>query len=256
MISAIILTKDSESLIEGAIQSLSGFATEIIVVDTGSSDRTIQIAKDLGAKVIEISGGNYSDWRNRAINEAKGEWIFYLDSDETLTPESKTEMENAMQSFRYPVFAIPRINMIFNKKMIHGGEWPDYQIRLFNKVSQFNWEGDLHERPVFQGELGHLVNPMLHLKHNSISDMIEKTNKWSEVEAKLLYESGHPQMSWWRFIRIMLTEIFSRLIIKKGFLDGPEGVIYSFYQMWSKFLTYAKLLQMQSLPKINHEIYK
>ena len=76
--------------------------------------------------------------------------------------------------------------------------------------------------------------------------MVEKTNKWSEIEAKLLFEAGHPKMSWWRFFRIMATELWYRLIRLKGFLDGVEGVIYAIYQMWSKFITYGKLWEMQT----------
>ena len=75
--------------------------------------------------------------------------------------------------------------------------------------------------------------------------MVEKTNKWSETEAKLLYDANHPPMKWWRFARIMLTEIWLRLIKSKGYKDGAEGIIYSFYQVWSRFLTYAKLWEMQ-----------
>jgi hypothetical protein len=75
--------------------------------------------------------------------------------------------------------------------------------------------------------------------------MVEKTNKWSEIEAKLLLESGHPKMVWWRFFRIMATEMWHRLIRLRGFLDGTEGVVYATYQMWSKFVTYGKLWEMQ-----------
>lgn len=107
------------------------------------------------------------------------------------------------------------------------------------------WEGDLHENPVVKGELGHLKNPLVHLKHTKLSEMIEKTNEWSEIEARLLLKSGHPEMVWWRFIRIMATELWYRLIRLKGFLDGTEGVIYAIYQMWSKFITYGKLWEMQ-----------
>ena len=90
-----------------------------------------------------------------------------------------------------------------------------------------------------------LKNPLTHLKHDNLEEMVEKTNKWSEVEAKLLFNSGHPKMSWWRFWRIMFTELMYRLVSLRGFMDGTTGIIYAIYQMWSKFLTYAKLWEMQ-----------
>lgn len=249
-LSAIILAKNNEDKIAGAITSLTGLADEVILIDTGSTDKTIKIAKDHKAKVTQMSEGSYSDWRNRGAQEAKGDWILYLDSDERVTDDLKDEILQIVKGSVYTTFAIPRINIILGKKMMHGGEWPDYQIRLFSKDSKFEWKGDLHERPVYKGELGHLINPMLHLKHDNISEMVVKTNRWSEVEAKLLFDANHPKMSWWRFLRIMMTELIDRLIIKKGFLDGREGIIYSYYQAWSKFLTYAKLAEMQNMPKI------
>ncbi len=254
MISGIILAKNNEDKIKDAISSLSGLADEVIVIDTGSTDKTIKIAKENKARVVEVSGGRYSDWRNRGAREAKGEWVFYLDSDERITPELKDEILELTYGSEYTSFAIPRINVILGKKMMHGGEWPDYQIRLFSPDSKFEWRGDLHERPVYKGKLGHLTSPMIHLKHDKLSEMVVKTNKWSEVEAKLLFDANHPKMSWWRFLRIMAPELFGRLIIKGGFLDGPEGVIYSYYQAWSKFLTYAKLAEMQNSPRIKHDL--
>jgi hypothetical protein len=83
--------------------------------------------------------------------------------------------------------------------------------------------------------------------------MVKKTNKWSEIEAKMLFDSNHPRMTWWRFFRIMATELWHRLIMKKGFLDGVEGVIYAIYQMWSKFITYAKLWELQLNSNIKNE---
>ena len=107
------------------------------------------------------------------------------------------------------------------------------------------WRGVLHETPVVKGEIGYFKYPLIHLKHDFLSEMVEKTNEWSEMEAKLLLKANHPRMKWWRFMRIMLTEFYLRMIKQAAFLDGGEGVIYAFYQVWSRFLTYAKLWEMQ-----------
>ena len=134
---------------------------------------------------------------------------------------------------------------MFGKEMKHVGLWPDYVIHFFKKENYLKWKGALHEYPEFEGKLGHLKNPLIHLKHDSLSEMVAKTNEWSETEAKLLYRAKHPRMSWWRFIRIMLTELWLRLVKQSGYRDGTKGAIYSFYQMWSKFITYAELWEMQ-----------
>lgn len=253
MLSVVVITKNSIDKIEDCLKSVDDIGGEILVIDGGSTDGTVEQAEKCGARVIRQVGKGYADWRNQGIKEAKGEWIFYLDSDERATPELASEIELLVTSHKPPfsAYAIPRRNIILGKEMRYGGWRPDYVKRLFKKSALKKWVGDLHEEPVFEGNLPagrqveHLKNPIVHLKHDNLSEMVEKTNKWSEIEAKLLFDAGHPKMSWWRFFRVMSTELWYRLIVKKGFLDGVEGVIYAVYQMWSKFVTYAKLWEIQ-----------
>lgn len=244
-ISGIILSKNSEATIKSAIESLNSLADEIIVLDGDSTDNTSEIARKAGARVVTQKKGGYSVWRTQGIEEAKGDWLFYLDSDERLSNEISLEISQIIKSNGFSFFASPRKNIILGRVMTHGGWWPDYVKRLFLKKDLIRWEKDLHEEPVVHGKMGYLKNSIIHYKHDNLTEMVIKTNKWSDIEAKLLQESNHPQMSWWRFFRIMLTELSFRLIRLKGFLDGPEGVIYSLYQMWSKFITYAKLWEIQ-----------
>ncbi|MAG59631.1 hypothetical protein CMO96_02465 [Candidatus Woesebacteria bacterium] len=245
-ISVVVITKNSEEKIEDSLKSAKGLAGEILVLDGGSTDKTLEIVKKHNARIIAQRGKGYSSWRNQGIKESHGDWIFYLDSDERVTPELIKEMLSAIGSKpTNTAYAIPRKNVILGREMKHGGWWPDYVKRLFRRDALKEWKGDLHEEPVFQGEMGHLKNPMIHLKHDNLSEMVEKTNQWSKIEAKLLLDANHPKMSWWRFFRIMFTELWYRLIVKRGFLDGGEGVVYAIYQMWSKFLTYGKLWEMQ-----------
>lgn len=244
-LSVVIIAKNEALKIGAAISSVKGLADEIIVLDGMSADDTVAIAKKAGAKVVKQRGDDYSDWRNQGIKIAKGEWILYLDADERATPELAKEIEMETEKGRFLAHAIPRRNIILGCEMKHGGWWPDYVKRLFKKDVLKEWIGKLHEEPSFTGEMGHLKEPLLHIKYDNLSEMVEKTNKWSVIEAKLLYKTGHPKMSWWRFLRIMLTELWDRLIVKQGFLDGTAGVIYAIYQMWSKFVTYGKLWEMQ-----------
>ena len=245
-ISVIIVAKNEEAKIKECLESVS-WADEIILIDTGSIDRTMDIAGKFNANIYELNEGSWDLWRSYAIKKARFEWILYVDADERVTPllrkEIETKIKKNNQSFS--AFAIPRRNIILGKEMKHGGWWPDYVKRLYKREAITGWKGSLHEEPVFKGEMGHLINPLTHIKHANLTEMVEKTNKWSETEAKLLYDANHPPMKWWRFARIMLTEIWLRLIKSKGYKDGAEGIIYSFYQVWSRFLTYAKLWEMQ-----------
>jgi len=179
------------------------------------------------------------------LKEAKGNWIFYLDADERLTGQLRTEIRRVIKSDRFNAYAVPRKNMILSMHMKHGGESPDFQKRLFYKPALKKWTGQVHEQPEFTGELGYLTSVLIHEKHKNIAEMMAKTNEWSEIEAGLLEKAGHPKMAGWRLFRVMFTETFRRLVIKLGFLDGPKGVIYSFYQGYSKVVTYTKLWERQ-----------
>lgn len=245
MITTVILTKNSQDKIEEVIKSAQKLDGEILVLDDDSTDNTVKIAKKLDARIEKQTQKGYGDKRNLGLKLTKNEWIFYLDSDELVTSELASEIKEATGNFKFSVYAVPRKNIILGKDMMHGGWYPDYVERLFKTDSLEKWVGDLHERPIYKGELGYFKNPLTHLKHDNLEEMIEKTNKWSEVEAKLLLDSNHPKMSWWRFWRIMFTEFMYRFISLRGFMDGTEGIIYALYQTWSKFLTYAKLWEMQ-----------
>jgi len=245
-LSVIIIAKDEERKIEDCLKSVK-WADEIIFIDTGSDDKTTDIAKRHGASVTQYEKGGYSDWRNKGLEKAKGSWVFYVDADERVTPELRKEVEKVVseKEGKYSSFAIPRRNIILGREMKHGGWWPDYVKRLYEKKNLVKWEGDLHEEPVFRGEMGHLENPLIHEKHGNLGEMVEKTNRWSEIEAKLMFDANHPQMNIIRFLTAMTREFWLRMIKNVAFLDGTEGIIYALYQVYSKFISYAKLWEMQ-----------
>ena len=248
-VSAIVLTKNSEELIEDCMKSIS-WAEEIIVVDSNSEDKTLDFVKKFKTKIVEMENGGFSEKRNKGAKEAGGKWLLYVDADERVTPRLKKEIESVISqqssaTNNIVAFAIPRRNIILGKEMRRGGWWPDYVKRLFLKSQFKGWEGELHEEPNFEGELGHLKNPLIHLKHDNLSDMVDKTNEWSEIEARLMYKAGHPKMNVLRFLSAVFREFWLRMIRHMAFLDGTEGIIYALYQVYSRFISYAKLWEMQ-----------
>ena len=198
--------------------------------------------------------GSFNDWRNEGLNKAKGDWVLYLDSDEEITKELKSEIElimtnnNASESY----YAIPRRNRIFGKEFKYSGQYPDYQKRLFKRKGLKGWIGEVHEEPQVDGQIGHLKNPILHHKNMTLSEMIDKTNKWSEIEAKLMLDSNHPPMNLLRFTSAGFREFVKRFIKEKAFLDGKEGLIYGIYQIYSKLISYSKLWEMQLKKGVNN----
>jgi len=133
--------------------------------------------------------------------------------------------------------------------MHYGGAWPDYVKRLFLKEKLKRWIGELHEDPVFEGEMGRLKNPIVHIAHRDLSLMVEKTREWSKIEAELLYKTGHPPVTWWRILRIMLSEFWLRGVKLQGWRDGTVGWIEIIFQMFSRFVTYGRLWELQQKHK-------
>jgi len=243
-ISAIIIAKNEEKKIGDCLKSVS-WADETIIVDSGSVDKTIPIAKMHATKVIRQLSGGFSERRNRGLKEARGEWIFYIDADERATRELRDEIHKLITNTNYSAYAIPRRNIILGREMKHGGWWPDYVKRLFLKSKFKGWTGELHEEPNFEGKLGHLKASLTHVKHDNLSEMVEKTNNWSEIEARLMFEAGHPPMNISRFFTAGLREFWLRMIRHAAFLDGVPGIIYALYQVFSRLVSYTKLWEMQ-----------
>ena len=253
-ISAIVLTKNSENLVADCLASIS-WTDEIVVIDDHSSDKTREIAKKAGCKVFTFSG-NFSEKRNFGAKKTSGDWLLYVDADERVTPLLRKETQKVIEGPQeIPAYAIPRRNFVFGKELKYCGLWPDYVKRLFNKDKFRGWTGELHEEPNFdvdgevviggKGKIGHLENPLTHLKHSNLSEMVDKTNVWSEIEAKLMYEANHSPMNIPRFLTAMFREFWLRMIKQRAFLDGTVGIIYAFYQVYSRFISYAKLWEMQ-----------
>lgn len=175
------------------------------------------------------------------------DWIFYIDADERATTEVEKELLDKLPDSKLNALGIPRRNFIFGKEFRHSGQYPDYQKRVLRKSALKGWVGDVHENPLYEHEpeIGHLENPVLHYKNMTIAQMVEKTNMWSEIEAKLMFDAHHLPMTVPRFLSAIVREFWLRMIVQMAFLDGPKGVIYAIYQVFSRFVSYSKLYELQ-----------
>ncbi|QQG43521.1 MAG: glycosyltransferase family 2 protein [Candidatus Daviesbacteria bacterium] len=247
MLSVIIITKDEEKMIKACLSSVK-WADEIVVVDDGSTDDTIKIAKAEGAKIVsspQITEKDFSRLRNLGLQEAKGDWILYVDADERVLKPLKEEIQNILTKEGSGAWAISRRNIILGAEKKYPAFWPDYVIRLFKRVSLQCWQGKVHESPKFSGKLAKLENSFLHLTHRDIDSMVLKSLDWANIDARLRYDSGHPPMSSWRFLKILFSEIFNQGILRQGFFNGTVGVIDSLLQAFSLYISYVKLWQLQ-----------
>jgi len=256
MISILILTKNEEKMIAACLESAK-WADEIVILDNGSSDETIEIAEKFTDKVFSKKFDSFAEERNFLAEKARGDWIFYLDADERISLQLRKEIEEFITNKKIEAgaFAVPRKNILLGKWQKFGGWWPDYQIRLFKKGNLKCWQGQLHERPEFEDSLSHLKSSLIHLTHRGIRSMMEKTAEWSKVEAKLRLDVSHPRISGWRLVRVTLTEFLDRLIKKQGIREGTEGWLEAFFQSFSMFITYFRLWEMQRKDNLE-ETYK
>jgi len=240
-LSAIIITRNEEDQIKECIKNIS-FADEIIVIDNGSTDQTREIAKSFKASVYTISLLDFGYLRNVGKEKAKGEWLFYIDADERVTPELKKEILDVVKKSSTDACLIIRNNFFFGKPWPHS----DKMTRLMKKSALIGWQGALHETPMVSGIIQKLHNPLLHYTHNDIPSMLNKTNEWSEIEAQLRYKNNHPPMTVLRFFRIMSTAFWGSYVTNDGWKAGTVGLIESMYQVFSSFVTYAKLWEKQN----------
>lgn len=245
-LSAIIITRNEEKLIGECLLSLKDLASEIIVVDTGNTDSTNEIAKSFGARIVSTQDVDYSHYRNAGLQTAKGEWIFYLDADERVTPLLKKEIEQIISSMdKNHVYQIPRKNIYLGREMHYGGWGHDKVIRLFPKNLLSGYTGALHEQPKFKGELKTTIHEMVHYSHRDLSSMLDKTLVFTQFEAQLRLDANHPPMVWWRFLRVMTTEFWLRFVKLSARKDGVEGIIDGIFQVFNSFVIYARLWELQ-----------
>ena len=246
MISVLIITKNEEEVIEKCIESVKELADEIVVVDD-SSDQTGQIAEKLGARVVKNEFKNFSDQRNIALKHARYEWIFYIDADERATPGFINEVKEKIKASPEDLAGF----FVRRKTFYMGRDWnfTDKVERIFRKSKLLGWRGIVHETPSVDGEIEIINEPILHYTHRNLSQMLEKTNSWSEYEAKLRFDAYHPKMNLPRFIRVIVTGFLKSFFREKGYKNGTAGLIEAIYQSYSMFITYSKLWEMQNKKK-------
>lgn len=244
MLSVIVITKNEESRINACLESVK-WADEIIVVDNGSKDNTLEIAKKYTDKIFNVNLQDFAEIRNFAVKKTSGDWILFVDADERVIESLKQEIEVMMSFANYSAYAISRRNVIFGTEVKYGPFWPDWVIRLLRKDAFEGWVGSVHEYPRFKGNLGYSKNSLLHLTHRSIDQIVLKSLEWSKIDAKLRLDANHPKMSGLRFIRILVSEVFNQGILRKGFFNGSVGVMDSVLQAFSLFMTYVRLWQIQ-----------
>ncbi len=245
MISIIIITKNEEKNIERCLKSVQ-WANEIIVVDAVSTDRTVQIAKSLNAKVIIKQWEGFAKQKEFAMHQASNEWIFSLDADEEVTVELKEEILSTIElSHTLNGYEVPRKSFFLDRWMKNGGWYPGHQLRLFKKSKTRINHRPVHEGFLIEGLIGLLKADLNHYTYNSLYQYLEKMNDYSSLDVMNTIGNGRI-IRWYHFILNPLSVFLRMFISLKGYNDGMYGFLLAYYSAFHALVIYAKSWEYQS----------
>jgi glycosyltransferase involved in cell wall biosynthesis len=248
LISAVINVRNEAENLSKCLKSIKGFVDEIIIVDMESSDNSVQVAKDAGAKVFSYRPMKYVEpARNFALSKATGKWILLLDPDEYLQKTLKKELLDTTKRTDVDYVKIPRQNFIFGKWIRHANCWPDYLIRFFKKGA-VTWQKEIHSQPVTKGNgLTLLDSEKLAIKHNNyenVNQFVTRAMRYSNVQADELNAQDY-KIKTSDFILKPIQEFNSRFFFAEGFKDGLHGLVFCLLQAFAIGLIYIKLWEKQ-----------
>lgn len=246
-ISVVINTLNEETDIGRAVKS-AGWADEVVVCDMHSEDKTAQVAKKSGARVVQHDRKNYVELaRNFNISQAKNDWVLILDPDEEIPSGLSKKLLEIASEDKVSFVEIPRKNIIFGKWMKASMWWPDYNIRFFKK-GQVVYEGQIHRPPQTQGDGLKLPDEenyaLNHYHYTAISQFIGRMNRYTTAQAQELNNDGY-KFNWPDLITKPLNEFLGRYFANKGFQDGLHGLALSLLQAFSFLIVYLKLWEME-----------
>ena len=243
-LSVIIITKNEAASIAKCLESVK-WADEIIVLDSGSSDETVSICHQFTPHVFETDWQGFGIQKQRALNKATGDWVLSIDADEIVTPELRAEIEHAINQNQHDTFLLSRLSSYCGKFIKHGGWYPDYILRLFRRERGHFTDDVIHERVIFEGEIGKLNAPILHESYSDLSEVLIKINSYSTLQAqKLLAHGAKSSLS--KAIFRGLWKFIQTYFIKAAFLDGKHGLMLAISSAESVYYKYLKLLELQN----------
>jgi glycosyltransferase involved in cell wall biosynthesis len=244
-LSAIVIARDNERIIGRCVESLR-FADEIIVVDSGSVDRTPEICRALGAHVhVTSDWPGHGPQKNRALGLATGEWVLSIDSDEWVTPQLREEIERTLQApGMHGGYAMPRCSSFLGREMKHSGWWPDYVPRLFRRDAARFSDDHTHERLIVDGSVGRLTQPIMHEAIVDLDQMLAKMNAYSSGSAQMKLAAG-ARGGIVRAVAHGAWAFFRTYVLRRGFLDGREGFLLAVANAEGSYYRYVKLMALR-----------
>jgi glycosyltransferase involved in cell wall biosynthesis len=242
-ISAAIIAFNEERNIARAIESLR-CCDEIVVVDNGSIDRTVEIAENLGARVVYETWHGYAAQKNLAVQQATHDWILSIDADETLTEALEAEIWQLKKTGpEFDAYTMPRLAQYLGRWILHSGWYPDRKVRLFHR-EKAKWVGDfVHESVHVDGRIGHLEGNLLHFTCDSLSEHLKTMDSYTTLAAQQIVMQKR-QIGYTQLLFDPIWTFWQTYLLKRGFLDGFEGLAIAYMAAMYNFLKYAKARNM------------
>jgi glycosyltransferase involved in cell wall biosynthesis len=248
-LSVVIITLNEEVNIRRTLESVLPLvreAGEIIVVDSGSTDRTVEIARELGAKVYAESWKGFARQKNSALEKATCDWVLSLDADEAVEPELAQEIQSTLTSGSRTEsgYFVPRKNFFLGRWIKRGGFWPDRKLRLIRRgMGQFE-DRPVHEDIKISGATGTLNHALLHYTYPTLTQYIATMNKYSSLGAEMLVSQRPRSVSFTDIVLRPLATFIYNYFFRLGFLDGREGLLLHLYHSAYVSWKYAKAWEL------------
>lgn len=240
-LSAVVLTRNEEKHILDCLASVRSFADELLVFDSQSTDRTVELAQTAGARVESRPFDNYAGQRNASLEAARGDWVFFIDADERADEAVGREIKGEIARIESEksdtsLFWIPRKNYIFGKWIQHTGWSPDYQPRVMRKGrAHFDPARPVHELVIAEGGAIYLASPLVHYNYETLAQFRKKQAHYTRFEAQQMVQAGiRPRLR--SYVSMPVREFARRFISLEGYRDGLHGLLLSalmaYYAFW------------------------
>ncbi|MCP4549852.1 MAG: glycosyltransferase family 2 protein [bacterium] len=243
-LSVVMIVKDDGRRLRDSLASVfvegEDFADEVIVADTGSRDDTPDIAREMGARVIDLPFTGFGETKQRALDHATGDWVFALDSDEVISPALRTEIRRTITDTDKAGFIIPRISWFLGKRIRHGGWGQDEILRLFRREQGRYNDAPVHEKVIITGPAGRLDG---HLEHNTdpyFPQYLAKIDRYSTLAARQIAADPKKRTGTWPALAHASSKFWRMLILKGGWRDGIHGLLLAVSSGYTGFMRYTK----------------
>lgn len=242
-LSLCVITRDAAGEIADCLAS-AAFADDVVVVDSGSRDDTVEIARRCGARVIERDWPGFGAQKNFAVGAATHDWVLCLDADERVTPELAATIKTEIAAPRAAAYAFARRNRFLGRWLAHGEGYPDWNVRLFDR-RRARWSDDpVHEHVRYDGPVERLSGDLLHVSAESLDAYLAKQNQYTTLQAVAMHARGE-RAGILRLVVSPAVRFIRFYVLKLGFLDGTAGFVHIAIGCQNSFLKYAKLRALQ-----------